>query len=99
MIDGASQIDDSAVVEHLRRRPDAPGTLVALEDGRHAITGTTLAVGGANRLARYSRERARRAADPEERAWWETLGRRWSGGRAVCREPLARVRGQGTEGR
>jgi potassium/hydrogen antiporter len=68
------RLDDVPVVEHLRRRTDQPGALVALADGRHAITGTTLTVGHAPQLRRYAEERAARAADDAERAWWRRLG-------------------------
>jgi cell volume regulation protein A len=67
------RVDDVAVVEHLLRRADAPGALVALADGRHAITGPTLAAGGAERLQRYAEEREARAKNARERAWWRDL--------------------------
>jgi cell volume regulation protein A len=64
---------DGEVVEHLRRRPDRPGTLVRLDDGRHAITGATLTVGAAADLRRYALERLARTGDAAERAWWSDL--------------------------
>jgi potassium/hydrogen antiporter len=67
------RIDDVPVVEHLRIRPDAPGALVLLADGRHALTGAALAVGGARRLRGYTEARARRARDAQERAWWDEV--------------------------
>jgi cell volume regulation protein A len=63
------------VVEHLRSRIDAAGALVALADGRHAITGPTVTVGSADALARYAAQRLVRAQDDGERAWWHELAR------------------------
>jgi len=59
------------VIEHLRTRRDTRGALVALADGRYAITGTHLAVGSAKQLQRYARERLPRAESASERAWWQ----------------------------
>jgi cell volume regulation protein A len=66
-------LDDVAVVEHLRARPDTSGALVRLQDGRYAITGSTLTVGPAAHLRRYVAERLARAVDDDERTWWTTL--------------------------
>jgi cell volume regulation protein A len=64
-----------AVDEHLRTRRDVRGALVALSDGRYAITGPTLAIGSPRQLQRYSRRRLSVAEADAERAWWqETLG-------------------------
>jgi cell volume regulation protein A len=62
-----------AVVEHLRTRRDRPGALVALADGRYAITGPLLAVGGPKLLQRHVRERLRLAKSEQERAWWQEV--------------------------
>jgi cell volume regulation protein A len=59
------------VVEHVRTRRDTRGALVALADGRYAITGPTLAVGAPKQLQRYARERLARATDDAEIAWWQ----------------------------
>ncbi len=59
------------VVEHVRTRRDTRGALVALADGRYAITGPTLAVGAPKQLQRYARERLARASDDAEIAWWQ----------------------------
>jgi potassium/hydrogen antiporter len=67
------RVDDAAVVEYVRSRHDSPGALVALEDGRHAITGATLVVGGAARLRNYAEERSARSEDGQERDWWREL--------------------------
>jgi cell volume regulation protein A len=65
------------VIEHLRERRDEPGSLVLLADGRYAIAGPLLAVGGREDLSAWVRRRIA-AADGEERAWLQgvigTLG-------------------------
>jgi cell volume regulation protein A len=71
--DNPVRVDDAAVVEHVLLRPDAPGALVMLEDGRLAITGATVAVGAARRLRGYAEARARRPADGLEQAWWNEV--------------------------
>jgi potassium/hydrogen antiporter len=67
------RVDGVPVLEYLRTRTDLPGALVALADGRYAITGPTLAVGGAAHLSGYAEQRRLRAAGPEERDWWRGL--------------------------
>jgi potassium/hydrogen antiporter len=71
-------IDGIAVVAVLRSRRDRPSALVALADGRYAVTTeTVLAIGGRQALAHWCERRAQRSADddPAERAWWqETIG-------------------------
>jgi cell volume regulation protein A len=65
------------VIEHLRERRDEPGSLVLLEDGRYAIAGRLLAVGGREDLSAWARRRIA-DAEGEERAWLQgvigTLG-------------------------
>ena len=61
------------VVEHLRTRRDGPGALVALADGRYAVTGPTLAVGGRALLQRHARTRLSRSASGAEHAWWQEV--------------------------
>jgi cell volume regulation protein A len=61
------------VVEHLRTRRDKPGALVALEDGRYAITGATLAVGSPQQIQGYSRRRLRADCSDAEEAWWQEV--------------------------
>jgi cell volume regulation protein A len=63
----------AAVIQRLRSRRDRPGALVALEDGRYAITGPLLAVGGANLVQRHARDQLDRAADEQEHAWWQEV--------------------------
>ncbi|MDQ6915025.1 MAG: potassium/proton antiporter [Actinomycetota bacterium] len=59
------------VVDQLRTRRDMPGALVLLEDGRYAITGPTVAVGGRELLTQHARRQLRKATSDAERAWWE----------------------------
>jgi potassium/hydrogen antiporter len=61
------------VREHLRTRHDRRGALVALADGRYAVTGQTLAAGGALQLQAYARRRLAREADETTRAWWQEV--------------------------
>ncbi len=67
------RVDGIAVRTRLRSRRDQPGALVALADGRFAITGTShLAVGGRRALAEWCGRRALRAGIGEaERSWWQ----------------------------
>jgi potassium/hydrogen antiporter len=59
------------VVDQLRTRHDAPGAVVVLEDGRYAITGATVALGGRDLLTQHARRQLRKAQSDAERAWWE----------------------------
>jgi potassium/hydrogen antiporter len=61
------------VLEHLRTRRDTRGALVLLEDGRYAVTGPLLAVGGASQLQRYARRRLADESDEAARAWWQEV--------------------------
>jgi cell volume regulation protein A len=61
------------VVEQLRTRRDEPGALVALEDGRYAITGPLLAIGPDAQLQAVARRRLASAESPGERAWWREV--------------------------
>jgi cell volume regulation protein A len=61
------------VLEHLRTRRDKHGALVALADGRYAITGPLLAVGGPKLLQRHVRDQLRHAGSEQERAWWQEV--------------------------
>ena len=53
------------------------GALLLLEDGRYAVTGPVLAVGGREDLTAWIKRRLRRSSD-DERAWLQgvigTLG-------------------------
>jgi cell volume regulation protein A len=61
------------VVEQLRTRRDEPGALVALDDGRFAVSGPLLAVGPAGELQAFARRRLGTARTPDERAWWREV--------------------------
>jgi potassium/hydrogen antiporter len=63
------------VVELLRSRHDQPGSVVALDDGRYAVTGSLLIVGSARQVRGQALKCMRQAADDTERAWWrEVIG-------------------------
>jgi potassium/hydrogen antiporter len=66
-------VGGTEVADHLRTRRDVPGALVYLADGRFAVSGPSLAVGGRLQLTDYARRRLRRTADDRERAWWEEV--------------------------
>jgi cell volume regulation protein A len=67
------QIDGVPVREHLRTRRDRHGSLVALVDGRYAVTGGTVAVGGTRQVQAYARRRLAREQDDTVRAWWQEV--------------------------
>jgi cell volume regulation protein A len=69
-------VDGIPVVAVLRSRRDRPSALVALVDGRYAMTTeTVVALGGRHALARWCERRAERGRgdDPAERAWWQEV--------------------------
>jgi cell volume regulation protein A len=66
-------VSGTLVVERLRTRRDAGGALVALEDGRYAVTGTSVAIGTAELVGRYARRRRAAAADGAEQLWWQEV--------------------------
>jgi potassium/hydrogen antiporter len=71
------QIDGVAVVGRVRTRRDQPGALVALADGRYAVTGEgVVAIGSRDLVAKWAVRRADRPGlEPEAHAWWqEVLG-------------------------
>jgi potassium/hydrogen antiporter len=61
------------VVEQLRTRRDEPGALVALADGRFAVTGALVALGPAGELQAFARRRLGRSGSQGERAWWREV--------------------------
>ena len=67
------EIDGVQVVEHLRTRRDARGALLVLADGRYAITGPTLGVGGSRQLQAWARRRLAHERDETVRAWWQEV--------------------------
>ena len=62
-----------AVLERLRNRYDQPGAVVALEDGRYAVTGPLLIIGSARQVRRQARKCLRQTDDDVERAWWQEV--------------------------
>ena len=68
-----TRVRGQPVVEQLRIRRDEPGGLWALEDGRYAVTGPVAAIGGARRAVRTGRAGASPRAEPDERAWLQTV--------------------------
>jgi potassium/hydrogen antiporter len=62
------------VAAQLRIRRDVPGALVALDDGRYAVIGPLVAVGGRQSLTTWATRRLRRldGGDPE-RAWLQNV--------------------------
>jgi cell volume regulation protein A len=61
------------VLDHLRTRRGVRGALVLLEDGRFAVTGPLLAVGGAAQIQRFARRRLADEIDDAARAWWQEV--------------------------
>jgi potassium/hydrogen antiporter len=61
------------VVDQLRTRRDQPGALVALADGRFAVTGRLLALGPSGELQGVARRRLARAQTAGDRAWWQEV--------------------------
>jgi hypothetical protein len=72
---GPAEIDGIAVVATLRSRSDGAGVMVALADGRYAVTGEeVIAIGGRRALAGWCERRAERpGVDQTERAWWQEV--------------------------
>ncbi len=66
-------VDGVEVASRLRTRRDQPGALVGLADGRYAVTGSVLGIGGRQLLARWCAEQVGRAEGGEERAWWQEV--------------------------
>ncbi len=69
-----TEVNGIAVVSVLRSRRDRSSALVALADGRYALTSeAVVAVGDRRAVARWCERRAQRvdAGDPAERAWWQ----------------------------
>jgi cell volume regulation protein A len=67
------ELSGYAVVDQLRTRRDEPGALVALEDGRYAITGPLVAIGPSGALQAVARRRIAGTESASERAWWREL--------------------------
>lgn len=67
------EIGGVPVVDRLRTRRDVPGALIALADGRYAVTGPFVALGGARSLELHARRRLAHATDDGERGWWQEV--------------------------
>jgi potassium/hydrogen antiporter len=69
-----ASVSGAQVTAQLRIRRDVPGALVALEDGRYAVVGPLVAVGGRQSLTSWAMRRLRRldGGDPE-RAWLQNV--------------------------
>ncbi len=63
-----AELGGERVLELLRDRRDLPGALALLEDGRYAVSGPVLAIGGREDLAAWAKRRLT-GADNDERAW------------------------------
>jgi cell volume regulation protein A len=66
-------VDGVPVVERLRSRRDVAGALLVLADGRYAVSGPFLVIGGARSVERHARRRLARSQDEAERAWWQEV--------------------------
>jgi potassium/hydrogen antiporter len=67
------EVEGVPVAEQMRTRRDTRGALVLLVDGRFAVTGPLLALGGPLQLQRYARRRLAAEADAAARAWWQEV--------------------------
>jgi potassium/hydrogen antiporter len=68
------EVGGAPVSAQLRIRRDVPGALVALDDGRYAVVGPLVAVGGRQSLATWAMRRLRRLpGDDPERAWLQNV--------------------------
>jgi cell volume regulation protein A len=68
-----TRVGGHEVVDQLRTRRDEPGALVALADGRYAVTGRLVAIGAAPELQAVARRRLARAESAGDRAWWREV--------------------------
>jgi cell volume regulation protein A len=67
------EVERVPVAEQMRTRRDMRGALVLLVDGRFAVTGPLLAVGGPLQMQRYARRRLAAEDDAAARAWWQEV--------------------------
>ncbi|MCW3014600.1 MAG: potassium/proton antiporter [Solirubrobacterales bacterium] len=86
-----THVNGIPVVDRLRTRRDGvSGALVVLEDGRFAVTGPIVMVGGSSALARNAQRRLAYAKDDAEMAWWrEVIGAVAADGSVPARAPRA----------
>jgi cell volume regulation protein A len=83
---GLEKIEGIPVLAVMRTRGDGNGAMVALADGRYAVTSEkVVAIGGRRALADWCERRVeRRGVDAAERAWWqEVTGALIARGRAM----------------
>ena len=71
-LDAPERVLAQPVAARLRVRRDRPGALVALEDGRYAVTGPLIIAGSREDVTTYARRRTT-SADPDDRAWLQTV--------------------------
>ncbi len=71
-----THVNGVAVLDRLRTRRDGvPGALVELVDGRFAVTGPVVMIGGSSAVARNAQRRMTYAKGDSEVAWWrEVIG-------------------------
>jgi cell volume regulation protein A len=63
-----------AVIDQLRTRRDGlPGALVLLEDGRYAVSGSAVIIGGSREVQDSARRKIRQSKSDAERAWWREV--------------------------
>jgi cell volume regulation protein A len=67
------QVGGSVVTDQILTRIDEPGALVALADGRYAVTGPIVATGSSSALADIARRRIGSAKDDADLAWWREV--------------------------
>ena len=68
------EVDGVPVRRVLRTRREQRGALLALDDGRLAVTGEgVVATGGPAQLQRYCRDRIRRSKSDQAQAWWQEV--------------------------
>jgi potassium/hydrogen antiporter len=66
-------VNGALVLDVLRTRGDQDGALVRLENGSHAVTGASLALGSAALLRRYAANRMSAAENRREQRWWREV--------------------------
>jgi cell volume regulation protein A len=69
-----SKLAGLAVIDQLRTRRDGrPGALVLLEDGRYAVSGSAVIIGGPREVQDAAKRKIRQAPTDGERAWWREV--------------------------
>ena len=67
-----SEVSGQPVIDLLRLRRDAPGSLVVLADGRYAVCGSVVVVGARRQVTEWVERRMHQAGEAE-RAWLRTV--------------------------